>query len=47
MDYAKSKGVSSERIVFLKNCSSPIPDVPDDLDEIVVKYGFTVHNVLF
>ena len=47
MNYAKSKGVSSERIVFLKNCSSPIPGVTDDLSEIVLKYGFTVVNVLF
>ena len=47
MDYARSKGESSERIVFLENCSSPIPGVPDDLSEIVLKYGFTVDNVLF
>jgi nicotinamidase-related amidase len=42
MDYARSKGVSSERIVFLENCSSPIPGVPDDLSDIVRSKGYTV-----
>jgi nicotinamidase-related amidase len=42
MDYATSKGVSSERIVFLENCSSPIPGVPDDLSKIVREYGYIV-----
>jgi nicotinamidase-related amidase len=42
MDYATSKSVTSEKIVFLENCSSPIPGVPDNLSKIVREYGYIV-----
>jgi hypothetical protein len=47
MAYAKEKGIESHRIIFMVNCSSPIPGVPDDLESIVRKNGYTVDERTF
>ena len=39
-----SKPVISSRIVLLVNMSSPIPGVPDDIENIVIEKGYSVFN---
>lgn len=42
MEYAKEKGVESDRIVLLSNMTSPICGAIDDIVAKTVEMGFTV-----
>jgi len=47
MAYARQRGVASDRLIFMQNCSSPIAGVPDDLADIVREQGYTVDENTF
>ena len=38
------KPVDESRIVLLANMTSPIPNVPDDIEDIVLAKGYSVFN---